>query len=51
MTFVAHPLVEQLRFTHGEWQRALRGVSEQDGLRRLEPMNRIGWFVGLFFFH
>jgi hypothetical protein len=41
-----HPLVEQLRFTRAEWQRALRGVSEEDGYRRLEPMNSIGWIVG-----
>jgi hypothetical protein len=43
---MAHPLVEQLRFTRAEWQRALRGVSEDDGGRRLEPMNSIGWIVG-----
>jgi hypothetical protein len=43
---VPHPLVEQLRFTRSEWQRALRGVSEEDGNRRLEPMNSIGWIVG-----
>ena len=42
---MAHPLVEQLRFTRSEWQRALRGVPEADGLRRLEPMNSIGWIV------
>ena len=41
-----HPLVEQLRFTRAEWQRALRGVPEEDGYRRLEPMNSIGWIVG-----
>lgn len=41
-----HPLVDQLRFTRSEWTRALRGVSEADGLRRLEPMNSISWIVG-----
>lgn len=41
-----HPLVEQLQFTRSEWQRALHGVSEEDGLRRLGPMNSIGWIVG-----
>ena len=51
MTLVAHPLVEQLRFTRGEWRRALRGVSEEDGLRRLEPMNSIGWIVGHLAWH
>ena len=43
---VAHPLVEQVRFTRSEWLRALRGVSEQDGFRRIEPINSIGWIVG-----
>ncbi len=43
---VVHPLVEQLRFTRAEWLRALRGVPEADGFRRLEPMNSIGWIVG-----
>lgn len=42
---MAEPLVDQLRFTRSEWQRALRGVSEEDGKRRLEPMNSIGWIV------
>ena len=42
---MAHPLVDQLRFTRAEWLRALRGVPEADGLRRLEPMNSIGWIV------
>ena len=40
------PLVEQLRFTRSEWLRALRGVGEADALRRMEPMNSIGWIVG-----
>jgi hypothetical protein len=44
--FVAHPLVDQFRFTRAEWTRALRGVSEEDGGRRLQPMNSIGWIVG-----
>src|SRR4051812_19791572 len=42
---MAHPLVDQLRFTRGEWLRALRGIPEEDGLRRFEPMNSIGWTV------
>ena len=41
-----HPLVEQLRFTRSEWSRALRGTSEGDGQKRLQPMNSIGWIVG-----
>ncbi|MDP8905300.1 MAG: DinB family protein [Chloroflexota bacterium] len=43
---MTHPLVDQLRFTRAEWLRALRGVPEEDGYRRLEPMNSIGWIVG-----
>jgi hypothetical protein len=43
---MVHPLVDQLRFTREEWLRALRGVPEEDGLRRLEPINSIGWIVG-----
>jgi len=43
---MAHPLVEQLRFTRGEWLRALEGVSEEDAVRRLAPMNSISWMAG-----
>lgn len=43
---MAHPLVDQLRFTRSEWLRALDGVSEEDACRRLQPMNSIGWIVG-----
>ena len=41
-----HPLVQQLVFTRSEWLRALRGVPEEDGFKRVEPMNSIGWIVG-----
>ena len=43
---MTHPLVEQVRFTRAEWRRALRGVSEEDGSRKIEPINTIGWTVG-----
>lgn len=43
---MAHPLVDQLRFTRGEFRRALEGVSEEDARRRLPPMNCISWNVG-----
>ena len=43
---MTHPLVEQLRFTRAEWLRALRGMPEDDALRRIEPMNSVGWIVG-----
>lgn len=41
-----HPLVSQLRFTRGEFRRALKGVSDADARRRLMPMNGISWTVG-----
>ena len=41
-----HPLVTQLRFARSEFVRCLEGVSEGDGVRRLEPMNCISWNVG-----
>ena len=43
---MSHPLVDQLRFTRSEFRRALRGVSDEDGARRLLPMNCIAWNVG-----
>lgn len=42
---MAHPLVDQLRFTRAEWLRALHRIPEADGVVRLEPMNSIGWMV------
>lgn len=41
-----HPLVDQLRFTRSEFVRCLEGVSEEDGRRRLKPMNCISWIIG-----
>ena len=43
---MVHPLVEQLRFTRGEWRRGLAGVTEKDGARHMGQMNSIGWIVG-----
>jgi len=48
---VTHPLVDQLRFARSEFRRGLRGVPEPDGLRRLEPMNSIGWIVAHMAWH
>ncbi len=42
----AHPLVAQLRFARSEFLRCLEGVSVEDAIRRLEPMNCISWIVG-----
>ncbi len=41
-----HPLVSQLKFTRDEFKRALRGLSEEDAVKRLLPMNCISWNVG-----
>ena len=41
-----HPMVAQLRFTRSEWQRALDGITDAEGRRRLEPMNCISWMIG-----
>jgi hypothetical protein len=35
-----------LRFTRSEFVRCLEGVSAEDGVRRLEPMNCISWIIG-----
>lgn len=42
----AHLLVTQLRFARSEFVRALDGVSQEDALRRIMPMNSLGWMVG-----
>ena len=43
---MAHPLVDQLRFTRSEFMRGLEGLSEADAARRLPPLNCISWNVG-----
>jgi len=48
---MAHVLVDQLRFARSEWQRALRGVTEEDGNRHFGQMNSIGWIVGHLAWH
>ena len=50
-TSAAHPLVDQLRFTRSEFRRGLRGTPAEDGVRRLEPMNSIGWIVAHMAWH
>ena len=51
MPRMAHPLVDQLRFTRSEWLRALDGIRTADALKRLEPMNSIGWIVSHLAWH
>jgi uncharacterized damage-inducible protein DinB len=41
-----HLLVAQLRFARSEFVRCLEGVSEEDGARRVQPMNSISWMIG-----
>ena len=43
---MAHPVVEQLRFTRSEFQRALKGVTDEEARQRFMPMNSISWIVG-----
>jgi hypothetical protein len=41
-----HPLVLQLRFSRSEFLRGLEGVSEDDAVKRIGPMNSLSWNVG-----
>ena len=41
-----HPLVNQLRFTRSEFLRAVKGVNDDDGRKRILPMNCISWNIG-----
>lgn len=43
---MVHPLVTQLRFTRGEFKRAIEGVSDPESQRRFLPMNCLSWNVG-----
>lgn len=48
---MAHPLVDQFRFTRSEWLRGLTGLSEGDAARHLGRMNCISWTVGHMAWH
>ncbi|NMB89274.1 MAG: DinB family protein [Chloroflexi bacterium] len=48
---MAHPLVDQFRFTRREWLRGLQGISAEDAARHLGPMNCISWTVGHLAWH
>jgi hypothetical protein len=43
---MTHPLVTQLRSARSELVRCLKGVSAEEALRRIEPMNCLSWIVG-----
>jgi hypothetical protein len=38
--------VEQLRFTRSEFKRALEGLRDEDGAKRVGPANCVAWNVG-----
>jgi uncharacterized damage-inducible protein DinB len=48
---VPHPRVDQLRFARSEWVRGLAALTEEDAVRRLDPMNSISWMVGHLAWH
>jgi hypothetical protein len=48
---MAHPLIQQIRFTRSEWLRGLKGVSEADAVQHFGPMNCISWTVGHLAWH
>ncbi|MBI3737930.1 MAG: DinB family protein [Chloroflexi bacterium] len=48
---MAHPLIDQFRFTRSEWMRGLEGVSEEDATCHFGPMNCISWNVGHLAWH
>lgn len=43
---MAHPLVDQLRYTREQWALGLEGLSEDDATRHFGQMNCISWLVG-----
>ncbi len=43
---MAHPLVMQLRFTRSEFVRCMQGVSAEDAVKRIGPMNCLSWIIG-----
>ena len=44
-------LVNQLRFTRSEFRNGFSDVSEEEGFKRLLPMNSIAWIVGHLAWH
>jgi len=42
---MAHPFVDQLRFARSEFGRCLEGVSDEDAVKRLLPMNSLSWII------
>ena len=48
---MAHPLVDQIRFTRSEWLHGLENISEEDGAKHFGQMNCISWTVGHLAWH
>jgi hypothetical protein len=48
---MAHPLVDQFRFTRSEWLRGLAGVAGDEATQHFGPMNCISWTVGHMAWH
>jgi len=48
---MAHPLIDQFRFTRSEWLRGLEGVTEEQGALHFGQMNCISWLVGHLAWH
>jgi hypothetical protein len=46
-----HPLVDQLRFARRQFRVAFTGTPAEDALKRLGPMNSIGWIVAHLAWH
>jgi len=44
-------IVNQLKFTRGEFRKGFSGVNEEEGSRRFLPINSIGWMVGHLAWH
>jgi hypothetical protein len=40
-----HPLVDQLHFARSEFARCFDGVTPEDAVRRVQPMNSLSWIV------
>ena len=48
---MTHPLVTQLYFARSEFVRCLDGLSAEDAIVRIQPMNCISWIIGHLAWH
>lgn len=42
---MAHPLVTQIRFCRMEFRRAFDGITDEEAVRRIEPINAMSWMI------